>query len=53
MKNLFNESDAITYFEIARVALNNPEIRDYVLSQCDISDEEGEHLQNTLNKALN
>lgn len=45
--------DSLDYFEIARVALSNPEISDFVLKQCDITDEEGERLLNQLEEVLN
>lgn len=44
--------DALDYFEIARLALTNYNIRDFILNELDISDEEGKRLLDQLEEVL-
>jgi len=52
MKN-FTKEELLTIFELARVALSDAEIYDYIVDKLDIADEEAKALQEKLNKTLN
>ena len=55
MKNIkdLTNSEILTFLELARVALNDSEVSEYILSQCDISEDEAKELRETINEVMN